>query len=83
VNNKEVMTGGVEVVNIRQGVYTAADLCKRWLDNKSSATEIVNLEHVRVVRNVSHSLTLLFNSYRIFKVFTIIQIDLQGIELVL
>ena len=59
------MTGGARVVNIGKGVYTAADLSKKWLDNNSSGGQTINPEHLKIVKNVSDSLNLplIFRSY--------------------
>ncbi|CAF0893567.1 unnamed protein product [Didymodactylos carnosus] len=51
-NNQVVMTGDARVVNIREGIYTAADLSKKWLDNNSSGGPIINPEHIKIVKNV-------------------------------
>lgn len=59
-NDRVVMAGGDRVVYIREGVYTAADLLKKWLDNDSSGRHMIDAGHVKIVKNVSDSLNLPF-----------------------
>ena len=54
-NDQLVMTGDTRVVYIREGVYTAADLSKKWLDNNWSGRQMIDPGHVRIVRNASGS----------------------------
>jgi hypothetical protein len=61
-NNQVVMTGDATVVKIQEGIYTVADLSKKWLDDNSSEGQPLRPEDIRIVKNVSDSLHLILSS---------------------
>ena len=68
-NNQVVMTGDATVVKIREGIYTAADLSKKWLDDNTSEGQPLRPEDIKIVKNVSDSLHLILSSH-VFQSYT-------------